>query len=118
GVGDDDPALGRGLDVHVVDADAGAPDHLQPVGARDQLGGDLRGRADQQAVVVADALGELLHRPVHAEVDVEVLAQRSDAGVGKLLGDEDLHATVVATPASTNTFCAAPTAVPKSTSWP
>ena len=34
-VRDDDPALGRRRDVHVVDADAGAADHLQPLGALD-----------------------------------------------------------------------------------
>ena len=67
------------------------PTTLRLVGARDQLGGDLRRRADQQAVVVADALGELLGGPARLDVDVEVLAQRVDAGVGELLGDEDLH---------------------------
>ncbi len=40
-VGDDDPLPGRRLDVDVVDADAGAPDHLEAVAARDQLGGEL-----------------------------------------------------------------------------
>ena len=40
-VGDDDAALGRRLDVDVVDADAGAADHLQVVGAVDQVGGQL-----------------------------------------------------------------------------
>ena len=69
----------------------GAADDLEVVGARDQVGGDLGRGADQQPVVLADALGELLGRPVGVDVDVEVLAQRVDAGVGELLGDEDLH---------------------------
>ena len=43
----------------------------------DQLGGHLRRRADQDAVVVADALVELLLAPVDAEVDVEALRSSS-----------------------------------------
>ena len=124
-VGDDDAALGGGLDVDVVDADAGAADHPQVVGAADQLGGQLRRRADQDRVVVADALGELLVGPVDAEVDVEALAQEVDAGVGDLLLDEDLVLLAErrsrggsGTPASRNTRCAAPTPAPCSTSWP
>ena len=88
-VGDDDAALGRGGDVDVVDADAGAADHLQVVGALDQLGVELRRRADQDPVVGADALQQLLAAPVGAEIDVEALAQHVDAGVGDLLRDED-----------------------------
>ena len=42
-VGDDDPAARRRLDVDVVYADAGASDHLQPLGAVDQVGGQLGG---------------------------------------------------------------------------
>ena len=41
GVGDDDPAVGRGADVDVVHSGAGAPDRPHPVGALDQLGGHL-----------------------------------------------------------------------------
>ena len=40
-VRDDDPAAGGGIHVDVVDADAGPADHLQPVGARDQVRGQL-----------------------------------------------------------------------------
>ena len=58
-VRDDDPAPRRRLDVDVVDADARAADHLQPVGARDQLGGQLRRRADDDRVVAADRLREV-----------------------------------------------------------
>ena len=57
-VRDDDPAPRRGVDVDVVDPDAGAPDHLQLRGARDHVGGDLRRRADDQRVVAADDLVE------------------------------------------------------------
>jgi hypothetical protein len=89
-VGDDDAALGGRLDVDVVDADPGPADHAQVVGAADQLGGQLRRRADQDPVVAADALRELLVAPVDADVDREALAQHVDAGVGDLLLDEDL----------------------------
>jgi hypothetical protein len=123
-VGDDDAALGGRLDVDVVDPDPGAPDHAQVVGLLDQLRGQLRGRPDQDRVVVADALGQLLVAPVDPEVDVEALAQEVHAGVGELLLDEDLvlllelaHAAA-GTPASTNTRWAAPTPAPCSTSWP
>ena len=88
-VGDDDPALGRGGDVDVVHADAGAADDAQVVGALDHLGVELRRAADQDPVVVADALEQLLAGPVGAEVDVEALAQHVDAGLGDLLRDED-----------------------------
>ena len=85
-VRDDDPAPGRRVDVDVVDADPGAADHLQPVGALDQLGGQLRRRADDDRVVVADRLGEVR---VAVDVDVEVLAQELDPRLGDRLADED-----------------------------
>ena len=48
-VGDDDPALGRGRDVDVVDAHARAADDAQVVGALDHLGVELGRGADQDA---------------------------------------------------------------------
>ena len=91
-VGDDDPALGRGRDVDVVDAGAGAADRPHPVGPLDQLGGHLRRRADHDRVELADPALELAVGPVGADLDVEALAQEVDAGVGDLLLDEDLGA--------------------------
>ena len=91
GVRDHDPALGRRLDVDVVDAHARAADRPQARRALDQLGGHLRRRADQDAVVVADALCQLLVAPVEPQVDVEVLAQQLDARVADLLLDEHLR---------------------------
>ena len=90
-VGDDHAAAGRGRDVDVVDAGAGAADHLEPLAALDQLGGHLGRRADQDRVVAGDRLAQLLVGHLEAEVDVEVLAQQVDAGVGDLLLDQDLH---------------------------
>ena len=60
--------------------------------AVDQLGGHLRGGADQDAVIGTDLLRQLLLRPVDAEIDVEVLLQQFDAGVADLLLDEHLQA--------------------------
>ena len=79
-VGDDDSALGGGRDIDVVDACAGAADRLHAIGARDQLGGQLGRRADQDRVELADALGELAGIPIETELDVEALAQQLDAG--------------------------------------
>ena len=90
-VRDDDPASGRGLDVDVVDADARAADHLEALGALDQLGGELRRRANDDRVVAAD---DLLERAVGVDVDVEARAQELDAGRGDLLADEDFHGDV------------------------
>ena len=67
-VGDDDPAARGRLDVDVVDPDSGPSDHLQPLGTLDQLGGQLRGRADDDRVVAAD---DLLERALGIDVHVE-----------------------------------------------
>ena len=89
-VGDDDPALGRRGNVDVVHADAGPADHLELLRPLDQLGGDLRRRADDQRVVLGDALGDVA---VAADVDVEVALEQFDAAGPDVLRDEDLHAS-------------------------
>src|SRR5215210_382820 len=91
GVGDHDPALGRGVDVDVVDAGPGSADHLESLGSLDQVGGELGRRANQDAVELADSLLKNVAVPVKAELDVELLPQKLDARVGDLLSDEDLH---------------------------
>jgi hypothetical protein len=91
-VGHDDAALRRRGDVDVVDAHPGAPDRAQARGVLEQRGVDLRGRADEQAVERADALGELVGAQAGGHVDLEALvAQERDAGVPDLLRDEDLR---------------------------
>ena len=103
------------------------PMTFRPVRAGDEVGGELRRRADEDRVVAPDARRELLVAPVRRDVDLEALAQERDARVGDLLGDEDLvlrleHGQPVGaaagTPASPNTRWAAPTPAPCSTSWP
>ncbi len=56
----DDALLGRSRDIDIVDADAGAADDLEVLGRRDDLLGDLGGRADGEAIIVADDLEQLV----------------------------------------------------------
>ena len=58
----DHAARGRGRDVDIVDADAGAADHLEVGRGVEQLGGDLGRRADGEAVIVADDRLQLVLR--------------------------------------------------------
>ena len=57
----------------------------------DHLGVKLRRRADENALVARDALGQLVPAPANPEFDVEVLAEEVDSGIADLLGDENLH---------------------------
>jgi hypothetical protein len=91
GVGDDDPALGGGGDVDVVHPDAGPADRLQPARVGQDLGGELGRRADEDAVELADAPGELAVGPVRLDLDVEVPAEQVHAAVADLLGHQDAH---------------------------
>ena len=84
---DDDAAARRGVDVDVVDSHAGPSDHLQPVGPCDQLGRQLRRRADHDRLVAADRLREV---GFAVDVDLEAaLAQETNPGVSDLFADED-----------------------------
>ncbi len=84
------PLRRRGGNVDVVDADAGAADHLQLLGVFEQLGGDLGRRADRQAVVVADDLGELVLVEAGLDVDLDAaLLEDRDGGGREFVGDEN-----------------------------
>ena len=85
-VADDDPARGRRLDVDVVDPDAGAADHAQRSGGRDQRGVDRRGRAHDERVGVASAAAR--SAPGLELDDLAGLAQQLQARVGDRLGDD------------------------------
>ena len=112
-VRDHDPATRCGVHVHVVDADAGATDDLQPRSALDQVAGQLRGRPDDDGVVVAD---DLLERRVEVDVDVEPCAQELDPRVRDGLPDQDAHQPAAATEPKASK--AAGAARPGSTSAP
>ncbi len=88
-----DDALGRGGgDLDIVDADAGAADHLEVGGLLEDFCGGLGRRADGEAVVIADDLGELVL--VLAEVGLEVdldaaILEDLHGGGGEGVGNEN-----------------------------
>src|SRR5205814_989474 len=84
-----DLAARGGFDVDVVDPHARAADHFQLVGARDQVSGQLRGRADDDSFVLPDRRLEVR---LGVDVDVEALAQQLDARLGDLLANEQSQA--------------------------
>src|SRR5581483_2223073 len=89
-VRDDDAEARRRVDVDVVDADTGAADHLEPRRARlDQVGGQLRRRADDDRVEAAERRRE---GGLRVDVDVEPLAEERDARVRDRLPHEDARA--------------------------
>ena len=56
-VHDDDAARAGGLDVHIVDAGAGAGDRLEFLAGRDDVGRDFRRAAHDERVGFGDVLG-------------------------------------------------------------
>ncbi len=90
----DDPPLRGCLHVNVVHAHPGAADRAQAGGPLNQLSGQLRGGADHDAVVFADALSQFLVGPIDTDLDVEVLAQQIHARVADLLLDQHLQALI------------------------
>ena len=74
----DDALGGRGREIDIVDPDAGAADDLEVLGAIEQLGGNLGGRADGKPVELADHFRELIL--VESGLD-----RRLDAAVGEYL---------------------------------
>ncbi len=87
-VDDHHAGLGGGLDVDVVETDAGAGDDLEVAGRGERLGVHLGGAADQDRVDVGDGREELLAVGAVAVPDLEVGPERLDGGGAQLLGDE------------------------------
>ena len=75
GVGDDDAMLGSGLYVYVVNADAGASDSLEYPGPLYYIGGDFRGAADDEAVVIPDLPEQFFRAEVEEDVHLEIFLQ-------------------------------------------
>src|SRR5262249_20869714 len=113
-VRDDDPAPRCRVDVDIVDPPTGAADHLQPLGALDQVGGQLGRGADDDRVVAAD---DLLERGLRVDVHVEAGAEQVDAGFRDLFANEDAPRHV-REGSELNASSAAVTATPPSTSAP
>ena len=88
----DDALGGRRRDVDIVDADAGAADHLQLGRLLQNLRRHLGGRADGEAVVVADQLGELVlvlaERGLEVDLDAAILEDLHGGG-REGVGDEN-----------------------------
>ena len=82
-------ALGRGADVDVVEAHAGAGDDLEPPGRGERLGVDLGGAAHQDRVGVGDRGQEGRAVGAVAVPDLEVRPERVDRGGAELFGDQD-----------------------------
>ena len=88
-VDDHDARGGRGLDVDVVEADAGAGDDLQRGRRRDRLGVDLRRRADEHRVRVGERGQQCRAVGAVDAADVEVGPEGVDRGGREFFGDED-----------------------------
>ena len=82
------PDMRRGAHVDVVETDAGAGDHPQPLGGGERLGVDLGRRAHQDRVDVDDGLEQRGAVGAVAVADLEVGAERLDGGRAQLLGDQ------------------------------
>ena len=80
--------LRGGLDVHVVQADAGTGDDLEVLGRGDGFGVHLRGRADQDGVDVGDGGEQLGTVGAVGLADFKVRAEGLDGGGRKFLGEE------------------------------
>ena len=86
----DDAGGGRGRDIDIVDADAGAADDFQVLRGLDHIGGDLGRGADGDAVIFGDDLEQLVFRQagLHIGLDAALLEDR-DGGRRELVGDEN-----------------------------
>ena len=109
-VDDEHPSPRRRLEIDVVDADPRATDDLQLRPTLEQLCVGLRRRPNDQGVVIADDVEQLLAGKVGPNVDLDALiAQAGDPCVGDRFRDENFH------PAWVKTSSAAATASPRFT---
>ena len=97
----DDAARGRRRNIDIVDADAGAADHLQAFGLFQHLRRDLGGGADRQAVEAVDRRGELVL--VLAEIGLEIdldaaILEDLDGGGRQRIGDENFRGAMALHP--------------------
>ena len=90
---DDQNAAGTGgIDIHVVDAGAGAGDHLQSGRPRDQVGIDTGGTADDQRVGVGECGVKLFGGATGLRIDVPALVPKQvGRGRRQRIGNHDFH---------------------------
>ena len=82
------PAVGRGLDVDVVESDAGARDDLQLRRRRDRLGVDLRRGAHEDRVRVGECVEQRGAVGAVDVADLEVGPEGVDGGGREFFGDQ------------------------------
>jgi hypothetical protein len=78
-----DAGGGRGLEVDVVDADAGATHDFQILGDRDHLGRHLGGGTDGEAVICADDVAQFLGLEADLLVDLDAAVAEYLHGGGR-----------------------------------
>ena len=82
--------LGRRRQIHVVDADAGASDDLEPpTGRLEHIAANLGAAANDQSVAERDLGAELFGAQVIRAVDVRNVFHELESGLSQRLGDED-----------------------------
>ena len=88
-----DAALSGGVEVDVIDANAGTPDHAKFLRMREQSRIHLHGGADDERVSISDVLGKIALDVIGGDdVPARLLAEERDSRGRSLLGDDDLHA--------------------------
>ncbi len=93
------PLRRRRGNVDVVDADAGAADHLELRCLLQHFCGDLGRRAHRETVEFADDLGEpvLVLAEIGLEIDLDsTISEDLDRGRGQSIGDENARSHGVA----------------------
>ena len=89
GVEDENAVSCRGLDVDVVHAHTGTPDHAQSRCRIEDLGRDLGLAPDHERVVVADAFAQRARLEPGHDIHLARGTQAGDAVLGDRVGNED-----------------------------
>ena len=90
----DHAARSRGRDVHIVHADAGTPDHLEPGCRRQDILGHLGGRPDRQPIVLADDRFQFFRLQAGLNVHFDTpLAEDFNRARAQAVGDQDFGMT-------------------------
>ena len=78
------------IDIDIVRSNTGATDHAKVRGGRDQRSINLRRRAHDEGRSIDDPLPQCPRFETDGHVDVVVLCEQADPGIGDRLRDEDL----------------------------
>ena len=86
-----DPFGAGSRDIDIIDPDPGPSDDLQIVGTRDQVCRRLGGRADRQAVILTNDIGQFLRLLAQTglEVHLDIVVLEDTHGIfAQLVGDQ------------------------------